>query len=253
MNNIPHIIITVTISLIIFLVARVIEKHSKIAHIKFICDIVKLASIVGGMFFLARWITGNNTLGGSILTSSSLIIAVATFAAQKSLGNVISGFAISLSRPIQIGQKVKITSSGGVVIAEGIVQDLSLRHTVIKTFAGNDTIIPNQVLDESIIENSNYSENVGYFFEVGIGYNDDIRKAIDDIVLVANQDERIIRVSEPTCASFNDSSVTLKCRVVTKTVDDNFAACSDLRINLIEKFKEDNIHIPFQHVTITKD
>ena len=42
--------------------------------------------------------------------------------------------------------------------------------------------------------------------------------------------------------------VALKTTVWTKTLDDNFQACSDIRIKLIEEFQKNNIVIPYQTV-----
>ena len=66
---------------------------------------------------------------------------------------------------------------GGTAIAEGIVRDITLRHTVIDTYDGQSCIVPNGVLSESVIINTNLVENVGNFLEFEIGYGADVDHA----------------------------------------------------------------------------
>ena len=89
-----------------------------------------------------------------------LIIAVSTFAAQQALGNVISGFMLSASRPLEIGQKVKLLQ-GGTQICEGIVKDMTFRHVVIQSYDGQSNILPNSLVDQAVIVNADYVEGTG--------------------------------------------------------------------------------------------
>ena len=53
-------------------------------------------------------------------------------------------------------------------------------------------------------------------------------------------------------SSLNDSGVTIKTTIWTKTVDESFKTASNIRRNIIKEFAKDGIEIPYPHVTITK-
>ena len=129
------------------------------------------------IYSLAQQFDITKDISKVLLQSGSLIIAIATFAAQQALGNVISGISISASKPYNEDEKIRVVQ-GGTVIAEGIVKDVTLRHTVIYQFNGESCIVPNSVMDTSVIINTNYTENIGNFVEVEIAYDADVEEAI---------------------------------------------------------------------------
>ena len=188
-----------------------------------------------------------------LLQSGTIIVALITFAAQQALGNVISGFSISMTKPYKVDDKVKVIS-GGSVLAEGKITDVTIRHTIIRTFDGQSAIIPNSVMDSSVIMNTNYTENVGNFLEIEISYGSNPDKAIDIMKrlilshpLTINGEDTAIFVNRYTA-----NGMVLKTSVWTKTLDDNFKACSDLRKSLVKEFAENSIIIPYQTITIDK-
>jgi len=154
---------------------RFIAKREKLYQ-KFIKSILTFIIIVIGVYAALSQFEIARTISTSLLQSGSLIIAVATFAAQQALGNVISGFFISATKPCEIGQKVKIMS-GGNVIAEGIVRDMTVRHIFIEQFDGQSYIVPNSLADSSVIVNTNFVEDVGNYIEIEVGYDTDVEEA----------------------------------------------------------------------------
>ena len=50
--------------------------------------------------------------------------------------------------------------------------------------------------------------------------------------------------------AFESSGVALRARVWTKTVDDNFKACSDIRVELLRRFRSEGIEIPYTKVKL---
>ena len=102
--------------------------------------------------------------------------------------------------------------------------------------------------------NTNYTENVGNFLEIEISYGSNPDKAIDIMKrlilshpLTINGEDTAIFVNRYTA-----NGMVLKTSVWTKTLDDNFKACSDLRKSLVKEFAENSIIIPYQTITIDK-
>lgn len=84
---------------------------------------------------------------------------------------------MSLSKPYNVNEKIKVMQNGNV-IAEGMVKDVTLRHTVIGQFNGESCIVPNSIMDSSVIVNTNFTKNVGNFVEIEVSYDTDIEEAI---------------------------------------------------------------------------
>ena len=72
-------------------------------------------------------------------------------AAQDTLANVFGSVVVAIDQPFKIGEAVKIGPN------EGVVEDIGLRSTKLRTVAKNLIIIPNKtVAAEAIINNSRF-------------------------------------------------------------------------------------------------
>ncbi len=240
--------------LLIYLSSKAFSKlyeKSKGIHLKFFKSLINVLLIILCIYYCLSFFEFTRDMGKVILQSGTLIIAILTFAAQQALGNVISGFSISITQPYRAGDKVKVVQ-GSNVLAEGIIHDVTIRHTVILTFDGQSAIIPNSVMDSSVIVNTNFTENVGNFVEVEIGFDSDIEKAreifrklVIDHKLTLNDEATKVMVNR-----FEPSGVVLKSTIWTENLDNNFQACSDIRTQLVEEFAKNGIEIPYETYTI---
>ena len=52
--------------------------------------------------------------------------------------------------------------------------------------------------------------------------------------------------------AFESSGIALRARVWTRTVDDNFKACSDIRVDLLKQFREAGIEIPYTKISVVE-
>ncbi len=239
---------------IINLVFRYIEKRNPAAHIRFSKSVLNVMITVITIYSLMQQFEVTREMSTAILQSGSLIIAVATFAAQQALGNVISGFSLSFSRPYNVNDKVRVVQGGGI-IAEGIVTDITLRHTIISQYNGESCIVPNSVMDSSVITNTNFTENVGNFMEIEISYESDIDKAMEIMREVCAGNELSLNTKENKIfvKGYSVNGVVLKTTVWTKTLDDSFQACSEIRKALVEEYRAAGITIPYQTVTVYQE
>ena len=185
----------------------------------------------------------------AVLTGGGLVLAILSFAAQKSLNNILSGIAISLSRPFDLGDKIKIIS-GGSVIAEGTVTDITLRHTVVMTYDGQACMVPNGVMNESMLLNVSHEDRIGNFLEITVGYSDDLDKALKLMEEVVRATDNVLDCTKPLICRFDPDGPVVKTTVWTKTVAENFVACGSIRKRLIETYRENGITIPYKTVTI---
>lgn len=229
---------------------RRIQKRRNSIFSKFLHSFLNIVLLFIAIYSILSQFEVTREISTVILQSSTLLIAVATFAAQQALSNVISGFMLSASRPLEIGQKVKILQ-GGNLIAEGIVKDMTFRHVVIESYDGQSNIVPNSVIDQAVIVNANYVAGTGNFLEFEVAYDSDfdkvrkvIRHALENEPYVTRKDITI------TASSLTSNGVIFKFAVWTDTVNENFTACSNLRERIVEDFRKEGIEIPYQTIDL---
>src|SRR5699024_2934568 len=109
---------------------------NKAIHIKFASNISSGIIIVYTLYQAGIKIDSLQTFITTVLASTSLLVVVAGFAAQEALSNVINGLFISMFKPFEIGDRIKLVSNN----ISGYVEDISLRHTIVRTFTNSRII-----------------------------------------------------------------------------------------------------------------
>ncbi len=87
-------------------------------------------------------------VAGGILASTAVIGLIVGLAAQRTLSNFISGILIAFTQPLRLGDRVEIAGDGGVV------EEIGLTYTFIRTDDGARLVIPNEKLASDTIRNS---------------------------------------------------------------------------------------------------
>ncbi len=87
-------------------------------------------------------------VAGGLLASSAVLGIVIGFASQRTLGNFVAGIMIALTQPLRIGDTVTIGAE------EGMVEEIGLMYTFIRTPDNARVVIPNEKLASDTIRNS---------------------------------------------------------------------------------------------------
>lgn len=109
---------------------------------------VTAAIVVVGILSALLVIPQVRAVAGAILASGAVIGLVVGFAAQKTLGNFIAGLLIAFSQPVRIGDQVEIDGTAGVV------EEIGLTYTFIRTRDDVRLVIPNETLASDTIRNA---------------------------------------------------------------------------------------------------
>lgn len=228
-----------------------VEKKNKSVALRFSNSIVNVGITLVMIAVVFSLIPNSESLGNRLFRSSSLALALFTFAAQKPLGNIISGIMLSASKPFAVGQKIRVLS-GGSVIAEGIVTGMSMRQTIIEQYDGQSCIVPNSIIDESVIVNTNYTEGVGNFLEFEIGYYSNIDLARTIIKEACESEEGVMSCGNVLLNRFTENGVVLKIQVTSVDLNASFSACSDIREKVLREFHKNDIDIPYNTITVSE-
>nr|WP_263314440.1 mechanosensitive ion channel family protein [Mammaliicoccus sp. Marseille-Q6498] len=106
----------------------------------------------------------------SIIAGAGVVGLAIGFGAQTLVKDVITGFFIIFENQFDVGDYVKINTTG-TTVAEGTVQSIGLRSTRILSFAGDLTILPNGTMNEIV----NYSIHNGMAIaEIPVSIKEDL-------------------------------------------------------------------------------
>jgi len=140
-----------------------------------------LKNAVSFMVFIAAFIVifvmipELKALGLTITAGAGVITAILIFAYQQEFSNIISGILIVIFQPFRVNDHIKI---GNLFV--GYVEDITLRHTVIRNYENRRIVVPNSVISAETIVNSNIVEDkICNFLEIGISYDSDVDKAME--------------------------------------------------------------------------
>lgn len=254
------VILILLATLVIGLLHRTLYKLVSPKHLfwLFMNSIIHSIIYVVGIIWAVSIVPELNRLSTTLLAGSGIVALVVSLSAQESFSNIVSGLFISLFRPFNVGDRIKLVSSGVV----GYVESISLRHTIIKTLTNTRITVPNSIMNKEIIENSNLIDNIAsYYVDVSISYESDVDRAraiMAEIVgshpLYVDVRKNLSEEKVPVLMrAFESSGIALRARVWTKTVDDNFKACSDIRIEILKRFRKEGIEIPYTKVKLVED
>jgi small conductance mechanosensitive channel len=87
-------------------------------------------------------------VAGGLLASSAVVGIVVGFASQRTLGNFVAGLLIAFTQPLRLGDDVVIEDT------RGVVEEIGLIYTFVRTEAGDRLVIPNEKLASDTIRNS---------------------------------------------------------------------------------------------------
>lgn len=257
--NIWIVIRILVICLFAFLSLKVIEKsfhkHGNQIHMKFLKSFLQVLVGIISIVCILNNFRGFQNFSSTILTSSSLLVVVLGFAFQTSLSDFIAGIFISVFKPFEINDRITLKSSN----IAGTIEDITIRHTVIKTFTNSRLIIPNSIMNQEMIENNHMIDpKSSNFMDIQVSYDTNLdlaKKVLRECI--EKHPETINPNGEETeeyttifVREFAESGICLRGSVWTENIDVNFRVCSEIRENIINKFRENKIEIPYPHISI---
>lgn len=167
------------------------------------------------------------------------------FALQGSLANFAGGVLILLFRPFRAGDAI---DAQGIV---GIVSEIQIFNTIVKTFDNKVVIIPNGQLSNGVITNISHEPTRRVDMAFGIGYGDDLLKAKDTLQRIVTQDSRVLTDPPPVVAvsELGDSSVNFVVRTWVKA-EDYWGVFFDMQERVKLTFDSEGISIPFPQTDV---
>ena len=173
----------------------------------------------------------------AILGAAGLAVGLAL---QGSLSNFAAGVLMIIFRPFKQGDFIE-----GAGVA-GVVEEIHIFNTVLRTGDNKTIIIPNAGLMNDNIVNYSSKPTRRLDLVIGIGYDDDIKKAKNVLSELMQQDPRILKDPAPTLGLLElaDSSVNFAVRPWVNSAD-YWAVHFDLLESIKLRFDQEGISIPY--------
>ena len=247
----PRLIGAILTLLIGLWVIRIIQKAAKKSFEKRDVDVSLrgfLNSMIGILLKIMLVISVVGMVGVQ-MTSFIAILGAAGLAVGMALSGTLQNFAggvmILIFKPFKVGDFIDAQGH------TGIVNEIQIFNTILKTLDNKTVIIPNGGLSTSSMTNYSTEPQRRVDFVFGIAYGDDFDIAKKVLLKLINDDERILKDPEPFVAltELADSSVNIVVRVWAEAAN-YWGIYFDLHEKVYKTFDKEGLHIPFPQMDV---
>lgn len=254
-----YIIATITRKLISLFIKRQSKKvNVDPTNFSFLKNSISFLLYAAALIIIFYITPSLKSLSKALFAGAGIFAAVIGFASQKAFSNIIGGIFILIFRPFRVRDVIEIGS-----LNKGIVEEITLRHTIIRNYENRRIIIPNAIIsDETIINSNLIDEKIKKFVEFEISYDSDIQRAKQIIGEEATKHpfiydnrspediENNIDIVITRVVQLGQSGVTIRAYVWAKNNDEAFILHCDLNESVKRRFDTEGIEIPYPHHTI---
>lgn len=144
-------------------------RHTDETVIRYALRVKTVALYVAAAVTYASLVPALQALLGTVVASAGITAVVVGFAAKSTLANLVSGLTLAVYRPFRIGDLITLENETGTV------EDITLRHTIVRTWENKRLVIPNEKIDSmSLINHSLVDPKLLLSVDVGISYDSDM-------------------------------------------------------------------------------
>ena len=256
-------LIKISIAIVATVIVVRLINRALVVYFKFASEKLKVDettyTVVRRIIIVTIYVTGGIVVISLIPGLPDLVLGMAAgagiaaivigLAAQRALSNVFSGISIAIFRPFRVGDVVEMENEYGTI------EDITLRHTVIRTWQNKRLIIPNSRISEETIINWTIGDlTVLWKVDFGISYDSDIDLArsiiLDEInkhpdVMHEQDREAKVRVTE-----LGDFAVNLRALFWVRDRPTAWGTGAEIRESVKKRFDREGVEIPFPYRTV---
>ena len=174
------------------------------------------------------------------------------FGLQKLAANYVSGFVILAERSMRIGDSVKVDGF------EGRISDIKARYTVIRSLTGRESIVPNEMLINSRVENLSLADSrILQSTQVTVAYGTDVDGVMQLLMQACEEQNKVLKDPLPfvTLTNFGADGLEFGAHY---WVDEQQAGLltlkSEINIRILQLLQVKGIEIPYpQRVVHTRN
>ena len=212
-------------------------------------NIAKVAIVVLGILTMLHVMRVPITPVLTALGVGGLAVALAL---QDTLSNLFSGFYLTMTRQIRVGDYIKLDSGH-----EGYVQDIGWRATMIRMLPNNMVLVPNQKLGQAIITNFYLpSRDLAVTVELAVSYDSDLDQVERVTCDVGTEIMRSVTGGVPDFIplvryhTFGEYSIQFTVVLQAKEFVDQYLIKHQFLKKLLARYRQEGITIPFPTRTV---
>lgn len=199
----------------------------------------------GFIFFLLQF-EAVRSIGAGLLASAGLAGIIIGMAAQSTVSNFISGIYVSFTQPVRLNDAVIFENEFGWI------EEISLMHTIIKTWDNRRIVVPNSVLASKVIQNwTMKDESLLGSVTMYVDYTCDvekIKKWVKEIVDASpySTEEKLVGVQ---VVDFTEKAMVLRILGKGQDAPNTWNLRCEIREKLIKRFKEESLPLPLIRIS----
>lgn len=169
-------------------------------------------------------------------------------AVKDSLNNILGGLQLVLDKTFKVGDKVQLESG-----EMGVILDIGLRSTKLKTYDNEVIYIPNGYLANAKIKNFTHPDvSIRVNVNFGVVYGSDTEKVRQVVLEVVKKIENVIEQPEPVVQflKMSDFSLDFVARAWVKSYAEAYSTQLKMTDEIYNALNRANIGIPFPTRTI---
>ncbi|HEX6761854.1 MAG TPA: mechanosensitive ion channel domain-containing protein [Gaiellaceae bacterium] len=231
-----HALIAAVVIVAAWIVAKVIDRRiarrnlppTVMTRYRVIRRILFVTIVFVGVLSALLVIPQVRAVAGAVLASSAVIGLVVGFASQRVIGNAVAGIMIAFTQPLRLGDEVEVQG------ARGVVEEIGLNYTWLRTADDNRVVVPNEKLASETIRNSTIRSPGGFIEATAkLPLAADLRGVLQSLAV----DGTVARVVD-----LGASDVTISVRRRASGARPLGDAASDLRVEVAERLRAAGVY-----------
>lgn len=238
------------------IVFKQVQKRHQGLHLLFFQHLVSIIIVVGLLVLTVSSFSGFQSVWQTMLGGTAIISAVIAFAAQDVIKDILAGMMLSVHRPFEVGHRIVLEDG-----TAGIVEEMTLRHVVLRGVDTTRYVIPNSQINAKRITNLSYQrDNRSAEFNFSIGYNSDMTLAKRVIKEAIEASEYSIpgfidkdgqaKYADVYFMRFADSALILHATVYFENCVPSERLIDDVNVRVREALMANGIEIPYNYVNV---
>ena len=202
--------------------------------------------LIAGIYFFAFVLMllqfdAARSIGAGLLASAGLAGIIIGMAAQSTFSNVVAGVVIAFSQPVRLNDAVIFEGDFGWI------EEISLMHTIIRTWDNRRIVVPNGVLANKVIQNWSMKDpSLLGIVMLYVDYYCDVDKVRNWVSEIVKSSQYWSQDAEPGIQVVDFTEKTMVLRVLAKAQDapSTWNLRCEIREKLIKKFREAKLPLP---------
>jgi small conductance mechanosensitive channel len=241
-----------------FMQLRTTDIKVDLTNYKFLGNALSSIIFTVGVMFAVREYPPLRAVAGSVLAGAGILAAVIGFASQQAFSNIISGIFIVIFKPFRVNDRLRIKET-----FSGVVEDITLRHTVLRDKENRRVIVPNAVINSEILVNADHNEDaICRFVELSIDYKADMdlaKRIMSEEIgkhpayfdrrtpAELEMDKPLVEVRVVSIANF---AVVVRGWCWTESLDMSFVMYCDVLESIKKRFDSEGINMPMPQMVV---